>query len=141
MCSAVEIVKRPLHTCAFSCPIKPSGKLHLHVRLPEKAGGVWGGGYGRRRKRGNERRGDRFGCDQALPGCDSARLSQLLRLVTAADVPLCSTAREHARAHAITRARAPATTHAHIPPLRSALLCSLTVTAALQAVHPGCCRQ
>lgn len=43
-----------------------------------------------------------FGCDQALPGCDSTRLSQQLRLVTAADVPLCSATREltHTHTHA-----------------------------------------
>lgn len=53
-------------------------------------------GRGDRGGRREETRGggDRFGCDQALPGCDSARLSQQLRLVTAADVPLCSATRE-----------------------------------------------
>lgn len=62
-------------------------------------------------------RGDRFGCDQALPGCDSARLSQQLRLVTAADVLLCSTTRESPRAHIHTHTHALTSTHtqSHTP--------------------------
>lgn len=44
--------------------------------------------YGRwRRGTWEGKRGDRFGCDQALPGCDSTRLSQQLRFFAAADVP------------------------------------------------------
>lgn len=61
-------------------------------------------------------RGDRFGCDQALPGCDSARLSQQLRLVTAADVLLCSTTRESPRTYTHTHTRP----HIHAYPIAHA---------------------
>ncbi len=68
------------------------------------------GGRGGRRE---EMREDRFGCDQALPGCDSTRLSQQLRLVTAADVPLCSTTREYAHIHTLTLTLTSMHTHSH----------------------------
>lgn len=140
----------------FSCPIKPSSEPRLpRVRLTGKAEEVAGvGGWVERRGEGGggeEMRGDRFGCDQALPGCDSARLSQQLRLVTAADVLLCSTTRESPRTHTRTHTRphiraypiAHAFQHVHAhtdaPPLVCcSLFCSLTVTTVLQAVHARC---
>lgn len=55
VCSVVGAVKRSSHTRVFSCPIKPSSKLHRHVRST---------GEGRRGRGGTreEMRG-RFGCD------------------------------------------------------------------------------
>ena len=79
-------------------------------------------------------RGDRFGCDQALPGCDSARLSQQLRLVTAADVLLCSTTRESPHTHTHTHTH----THPCIPNHTLLSTCARTRVVHTQMPPPPC---
>lgn len=52
VCSVAGVVKRSLHTRVFSCPIKPSSKLHRHVRLTGE--GRRGRGGTREEMRGEE---------------------------------------------------------------------------------------
>lgn len=73
-----EIVERSLHTCGFSCPIKPSSKLYLHVWLTGMGEEAGGGGV--------EMRGEeivlavimRYLAVTALVSLNSWGLSQLL---------------------------------------------------------------
>lgn len=140
VCSVVEIAERSLHTCVFSCPIKPSSKLYLHV---------WLTGKGEKVREEEERKWEERRSFWLWSGITWLWQHSSLSTAEACHSCWCPAVFNHTwiQAHADTFSNAHIhaysithsflacmhTNHAHTDAL--SLLCSVTVTTVLQAVH------
>lgn len=136
MFSAMEIVERSLHTCVFSCPIKPGS---VPYPLCDWLGGERRCGGGRR----EEMRGEeivlavirRYLAVTALVSLNSWGLSQLLM---SRCVELHVNNQPHTRWLTLMHTQSCTCAHTHLPSNAHSLLCSVPVTTDTRCKHPGC---